>query len=92
MAVASPAGRKHKLAVTANLCFKAQLFRPTDASEMVKRWFKSHVREEPGNQKPRSTLCASRRRDRGRRNLARSATRKLSGRKKARHGKELESG
>ena len=28
--------------------------RPTDASEMAKRWFKPHVREEPGKQKPRS--------------------------------------
>jgi len=42
VAVASPAGRKHKLAVTANLCFKAQPKRPNDASDMAKRWFKSH--------------------------------------------------
>jgi hypothetical protein len=28
--------------------------RPIDRSEMAKRWFKSHVREEPGKQKPRS--------------------------------------
>jgi hypothetical protein len=28
--------------------------RPNDASEMAERWFKSHVREEPGKQKPRS--------------------------------------
>ncbi len=43
MAVASPAGRKHKLAVTANLCFKAHPEQITPYPGMAKRWFKSQV-------------------------------------------------
>ena len=43
MAVASPAGRKHKLAVTANLCFKAHSQRPSDGSKAAKRRFKSQL-------------------------------------------------